>query len=110
MTRIIDGCAQPNVVGTKNGRKIYIFVETVNSFKENLGAIMTTLNRLCDDDEVEAIDEIRILFAEELNSFVLCGCGQKHMLFKGIDAPMYWCGDGLKSLKEGDEVECEDEE
>lgn len=36
---------------------------------------------------------------------VICECGQKHKLMGGIDAPIYWCGDELKILKAGDEIE-----
>ena len=37
--------------------------------------------------------------------WVICKCGEKHRLFPGIGAPFYWCGDELRKLEEGDEVE-----
>ena len=40
--------------------------------------------------------------------YVACPCGEKHLLRPGIDTPVYWCGDTLKNLREGDEVECEE--
>lgn len=40
--------------------------------------------------------------------WVVCSCGEKHLLFPGIDAPLYWCGDELKKLQSGDEVIYED--
>ena len=40
--------------------------------------------------------------------WVTCKCGERHRLFPGIDAPFYWCGDELRKLELGDEVEYED--
>jgi len=39
------------------------------------------------------------------DAYVLCSCGLKHKLVGGMDAPIYWCVDQLKTVKEGDEVE-----
>jgi len=41
--------------------------------------------------------------------YVICRCGEKHLLKGGIDAPVYWCGNILKQLKVGDDVEYEEE-
>ena len=41
-------------------------------------------------------------------AWILCKCGEKHLLFLGIDAPFYWCGDELRKLEPGDEVEYEE--
>lgn len=43
------------------------------------------------------------------NVYILCGCGGKHLLKRGVDAPVYWCGDKLMVLKAGDDVEYDDE-
>jgi len=40
--------------------------------------------------------------------YVVCSCGEKHLLKPGIDAPVYWCGDTLKKLQEGDKIEYEE--
>jgi len=104
MTRIIEGFAQPDLVATKNGRKCLVFVETFGSFRENLPAIVKTLEWLCGCTKLN-VGEIKIVFVEESEVCVVCSCGQKHRLFKGIESPMFWCGDDLKSLKESDEVE-----
>ena len=46
---------------------------------------------------------------EEHEVKVVCPkCGGKHKLFPGIDAPIYWCGNDLKVLKAGDEIEYDD--
>lgn len=42
--------------------------------------------------------------------YIVCSCGQKHLLRPGLDAPVYWCEDNLRNLKEGDEVEYEEED
>jgi len=42
--------------------------------------------------------------------YVVCSCGEKHLLKSGIDTPVYWCGDTLKSLRVEDEVEEEETE
>ncbi len=42
--------------------------------------------------------------------FVICSCGQKHRLLPGVGAPYYWCGDDVRTLKEGDDIECEEDE
>lgn len=43
---------------------------------------------------------------KETDVWVLCNtCGEKHQLKRGIDAPVYWCGNVLHKLAEGDEVE-----
>ena len=42
------------------------------------------------------------------NVWVLCNCGKEHQLIPGIDAPIYWCGDELKCLVKGDEIEYEE--
>lgn len=42
--------------------------------------------------------------------YIVCSCGEKHLLRPGIDAPIYWCGNTLKILQEGDEVEYEEED
>ena len=38
---------------------------------------------------------------------IIYSCGERHPLRPGIDAPVYWCGDILKKLQEGDDVESE---
>lgn len=40
--------------------------------------------------------------------WVTCSCGEKHLLFPGIDSPLYWCGNELRKLQSGDEVEYEE--
>lgn len=42
--------------------------------------------------------------------YLICRCGERHLLCPGLAAPVYWCGDKLKELKEDDEVEYEIEE
>lgn len=42
--------------------------------------------------------------------WVICKtCGKRHRVKRGMDAPIYWCGDELRKLVEGDGVECGDE-
>ena len=42
----------------------------------------------------------------EADVWVICKiCGERHQVKRGIDAPVYWCGDELRKLVEGDEVE-----
>jgi len=41
----------------------------------------------------------------EENAWVSCSCGKEHLLKPGIDSPIYWCGDELKKLCIGDEIE-----
>jgi len=106
LTKISDeGFAQPDIEATKDGRKCLVFVETLDGFRENLPAIVKTMEWLCGYTKLN-VEEIRIVFVEGSDVYVLCSCGQKHRLFKGIDAPMYWCGDELKALEKGDKVEC----
>lgn len=41
--------------------------------------------------------------------WVICpDCGSKHRVIPGIGAPVYWCGNTLRSLEDGDDVECEE--
>lgn len=40
--------------------------------------------------------------------WVICHCGQKHRLIPAIDTPVYWCGNELLKLKEGDDVDIEE--
>ena len=41
--------------------------------------------------------------------WVICSiCGQSHRLLPGVIAPIYWCGNILKGLVEGDDVEYEE--
>lgn len=41
--------------------------------------------------------------------WVLCACcNRKHRLLPGVGAPIYWCGNTLLSLREGDDVEYEE--
>lgn len=43
--------------------------------------------------------------------WVVCSvCGQEHRLLPGVGAPVYWCGNELESLKEGDDVVYEETE
>ena len=38
--------------------------------------------------------------------WVICKtCGEKHQLKRGIDAPVYWCGNDLRKLEDGDDIE-----
>ena len=38
--------------------------------------------------------------------YILCSnCGEKHRLTPGVATPVYWCGNTLMCLKEGDDVE-----
>mgnify|MGYP005813859473 CR=1 FL=1 len=47
---------------------------------------------------------------EDVRAWVWCSCGQKHELQNiGDYAPIYWCGRFPFHLKEGQEVEIEDE-
>ena len=49
------------------------------------------------------------LDVKETDVWVKCNtCGKKHQLKRGIGAPVYWCGDELRKLVEGDEVEYDD--
>jgi hypothetical protein len=42
----------------------------------------------------------------EARSWILCPyCGEKHELRQGMFTPIYFCGDVLCVLKEGDEIE-----
>jgi len=57
----------------------------------------------------EETRQVEKMKTEEHEVWVIClECGGKHKLFSGIGAPMYWCGDKLKILKVGDDVEYED--
>ena len=47
---------------------------------------------------------------ETATCYILCSCGLKHRLFPGLEAPVYWCGDNLKELQVGDDVEVEEPE
>ena len=41
--------------------------------------------------------------------WVICAvCGRRHRLLPGIVAPVYWCGNILKVLVAGDDVEYEE--
>lgn len=40
--------------------------------------------------------------------YIVCPCGRKHLLQPGLTGPVYWCGDELRDLEGGDEVEIED--
>lgn len=41
--------------------------------------------------------------------WVLChSCDGKHRVIPGVGAPVYWCGGRLMSLKDGDDVEYEE--
>ena len=45
----------------------------------------------------------------ETYAWIICPyCKQKHQLHKGIDAPVYWCGNELYKLQVGDEIEYDD--
>ena len=47
----------------------------------------------------------------EMRVWVICKwCRQKHILRKGLVAPVYQCGSWLKRLVEGDDVEYEEEQ
>lgn len=64
MTKIINGYAQPDVVGTREGRKLVVFIEDAQSFKENIESIVMTLRELALGKSeyymLEDIEEIRI--------------------------------------------------
>lgn len=45
---------------------------------------------------------------KEERVWVSCSCGKEHLLKPGIDSPIYWCGDELRKLCVGDEVETGD--
>lgn len=41
--------------------------------------------------------------------WVMCShCGEKHRVIPGVEAPVYWCGNNLLCLKDGDDVEYEE--
>lgn len=72
MTKIIDGYAQPDVVAIQCGKKQIIFVETVESYRENIEALVMTLRELplgrFGDYKLEDIREIRIEIVEGTES------------------------------------------
>ena len=67
MTKIKDGYAQPDVVGTQMGRKRIVFVESPQSFKDNIEALVMTLRELSLDQSIyyllENLEDIRIVFS-----------------------------------------------
>ncbi len=43
------------------------------------------------------------------NAQVICrACGRVHRLIPAIGTPVYWCGNDLNKLEEGDEIEYEE--
>ena len=40
-----------------------------------------------------------------IDVWLICQCGSKHRVLPGIGTPVYWCGNDLLSLHEGDDVE-----
>lgn len=42
--------------------------------------------------------------------YIICSCGEKHLLKPGLDSPVYWCRGILRKLQEGDEIESEEED
>lgn len=69
MTKIIGGYAQPEIVATKQGRKQIIFVESPQSYRENIEAIVMTLRELpldrFADYRLSDLSEIKIEFVKE---------------------------------------------
>lgn len=46
--------------------------------------------------------ETRINFED---ASVNCNCSKQHPLMEGVDALVYWCGDNLKEIVEGDYID-----
>lgn len=55
----------------------------------------------------DELEEQEVITAK---AWVICSCGEKHRLLPGVEAPIYWCGNTLRNLKEGDDVEYEEAE
>ena len=56
MTKIINGCAQPDIVATKGKEKVAIFVETPHSLKANIKALIKALLWYRDNEPLTRVD------------------------------------------------------
>lgn len=66
VTKIINGYTQPDLVGTQSGRTKVVFVEDLQSFKDNIEALIMTLREIALDRSdyyrLEDLEEICITF------------------------------------------------
>jgi hypothetical protein len=69
MTRIVSGYAQPDIVATRDNKKGLVFVETPQSFKNNIETLVMTIRELAldrlADYKLANLKNIRIEFAED---------------------------------------------
>lgn len=56
MTRIVDGYAQPDVVAEKDGKKVVVFVETPESLRKNIAALVRSWLRIKENEPDTRVD------------------------------------------------------